>query len=113
VKLEHQRYTNYFFSEREIMRYGQYDVPTVDQEVNFKVGQPSPELLPLASIRTAAAAKLAEQDPLYLQYGDIPGYMSFRETLAQFLTQEYGAPVDPGDLFATNGITGGLSLLCR
>jgi hypothetical protein len=35
-------------------------------------------MLPLALIREAAAAKFAEQDPLYLQYGHIYGFPKFR-----------------------------------
>ena len=47
--------------------YGQYTVPTADECVNFGVGQPAPGLLPLARVRAAAAAKFAEEDPLFLQ----------------------------------------------
>ena len=92
--------------------YGQYDVPSVDVEVNFKVGQPAPAMLPLDKIRKAAAEKFKEEDPSYLQYGDIPGYKEFRLTLANYLTTEYGAPVSHEDLFVTNGVTGGLTFLC-
>lgn len=92
--------------------YGQYDVPTVEQMVNFKVGQPAPSLLPLDSIRRAAANKLAEEDPLLLQYGVIAGYPKFRRSLAGFLEKGYKQPVDTEKLFVTNGVTGGLVLLC-
>ncbi|OQR90600.1 aminotransferase [Thraustotheca clavata] len=92
--------------------YGQYIVPTADQMINFKVGQPAPSMLPLKLIRESAASKFAEQDPMFLQYGHIKGYPKFRQTLATFLTKGYKAPVDPEQLFITNGVTGGLSLLC-
>ena len=49
------------------IQYGQYSVPASSECVNFGVGQPAPSLLPLARVRAAAAAKLAEEDPLLLQ----------------------------------------------
>ena len=98
----------------EVPRYGQYNIPVVEESVNFQVGQPAPSLLPLSTVREAAALKLVEDDPLYLQYGNIAGYPAFRESLAGFLSSKdgYAVPVDPGQLFVTNGVTGGLSLVC-
>ena len=95
--------------------YGQYRIPGVEEQVHFGVGQPAPSLLPLARVRAAAAAKLAEEDPLLLQYGYISGYATFRATLARFLEAGYGkAPgsIDPELLFATNGVSGALGLVC-
>jgi aspartate/methionine/tyrosine aminotransferase len=93
--------------------YGQYRIPPVDEQVHFGVGQPAPSLLPLARVRAAAAAKLAEEDPLLLQYGYISGYPQFRESLARFLARGYGKDaVDPELLFATNGVSGALGLIC-
>ena len=54
------------------------------------MGQPAPSLLPLALVRDASAKKLAEEDPLFLQYGYISGYPAFRSSLASFLTDRYG-----------------------
>ncbi|TDH73731.1 hypothetical protein CCR75_003298 [Bremia lactucae] len=92
--------------------YGQYDVPKADEMINFKVGQPAPAMLPLDKIREAAALKFAETDPMFLQYGVIKGYPKFRATLAEFLTKGYQHEVDPEKLFVTNGVTGGLALIC-
>eukprot|EP00644_Phytophthora_capsici_P004809 jgi/Phyca11/502585/fgenesh2_kg.PHYCAscaffold_1_\ len=92
--------------------YGQYDVPKADEMINFKVGQPAPAMLPLDKIREAATLKFAETDPMYLQYGVIKGYPKFRKTLAEFLTKGYQHEVDPEKLFVTNGVTGGLALIC-
>lgn len=69
--------------------YGQYRIPTADECVNFGVGQPAPSLLPLALVRDASARKLAEDDPLFLQYGFISGYPAFRRSLATFLSTCY------------------------
>lgn len=93
-------------------RYGQYTVPLVKQCVNFKVGQPAPSLLPLKLIRESSILKFKEKDPLLLQYGDIPGYKDFRESLAEFLTNNYKRTVDPDHLFVTSGVSSTLSLLC-
>jgi 2-aminoadipate transaminase len=95
----------------EMGDYGQYIVPTADKMVNFKVGQPAPSMLPLQLIRESAADKFLESDPMFLQYGHIKGYPKFRKALSEFLTEGYNAPVNPEELFVTNGITGGLSLL--
>ncbi|GLE02207.1 hypothetical protein PINS_up011045 [Pythium insidiosum] len=92
--------------------YGQYVVPTADEMINFKVGQPAESMLPLDKLREAAALKFSETDPMFLQYGHVMGYPKFRQALAAFLSKGYHAPVDPEQLFVTNGITGGLALIC-
>lgn len=92
-----------------MVQYGQYTVPPASEMVNFKVGQPAPSMLPLEKVRQCAATKLAEDDPLFLQYGFIPGYPTFREALSKFLTTNYKVPVDPEHLFVNNGVTGALS----
>lgn len=91
--------------------YGQYIVPTAEEMVNFKVGQPAESMLPLDKLRECANHKFSEKDPMFLQYGHIYGYPKFRQSLAKFLTKGYEAPVDPERLFVTNGVTGGLSLV--
>merc|ERR1719230_1097989 len=68
-------------------------------------------MLPLDKVRKAATCKLSETDPLFLQYGFIPGYPAFREALAKFLTEQYGCPVHEDELFINNGVTGGLSFV--
>jgi len=93
-------------------QYPQYTVP--EGFINLGVGQPAPKMLPLQAIREASAHRFGFDDPCLLQYGDIPGYFSFREALAKFLNAqpEYKGPIDPNSLFITNGITGGLLLVC-
>jgi 2-aminoadipate transaminase len=49
---------------------------------------------------------------LNMQYGYISGYPVFRDVLAKFLQSGYNQPVAPEHLFATNGISGALGLLC-
>ena len=95
-----------------MIQYGQYTVPTSDEMVNFGVGQPSNSLLPLDKIKKGMVSLLSEDNPALLQYGDIPGYYDFRECFSKFLSKKYEEKVDPNSLFVTNGITGGLTLLC-
>jgi len=92
-----------------MVQYGQYTVPPASEMVNFKVGQPAPSMLPLDSLKAVAAKKFAETDPLYLQYGFIPGYPEFRKSLSEFLQGEYNLTVPADELFITNGVTGALS----
>jgi DNA-binding transcriptional MocR family regulator len=81
--------------------------------IDLGVGQPDPELLPLAAMRTATAHRISQPDPLpWLAYGVEQGNGFFREALAQFLSQEYERPVAANDLFVTNGASQGLSMIC-
>ena len=98
--------------------YGQYVVPTYDKLVNFGVGQPCNDELPLDIIKRGVSKILDISDKSLLQYGDIPGYHSFRKTLSYFLENRYSYKnakrlrVRPNELFITNGVTGAVSLLC-
>jgi 2-aminoadipate transaminase len=69
-------------------------------------------MLPLEMIRKCSANKMAEEDPLLLQYGYISGYPAFRQSLSNFLSKNYERDVSPDSVFATTGVTGGLSLIC-
>ena len=95
-----------------MIQYGQYNVPTYNEMVNFGVGQPSTELLPLDIIKQGMDKVMEIEDPSLLQYGDIPGYLEFRKSLSRFLSSEYCKIVNPNELFTTNGVTQALSLLC-
>ena len=102
--------------------YGQYTVPNAQKCVNFGVGQPSKDFLPLNLIKDANNKLLKEDDVDLLQYGDIPGFLNFRENLAKFLNQSYEksfqncnmnrVEVSPDDLFTTCANTQALSMVC-
>ena len=95
-------------------RYGQYNVPDVDNCVNFGVGQPSPELLNLKTIKRGMQFTIDNiTDKNLLQYGDIPGYTSFRNDLYNYLKVINGTELTPENLFITNGISGALDFLCN
>ena len=80
--------------------------------INFGIGQPSPDLLPVKLIREAAADFLAQADPLELNYGERQGDRRFRASLAEFLARHYGHPASPESLFVTAGNSQALDFLC-
>jgi 2-aminoadipate transaminase len=80
--------------------------------IDFGVGHPADDLLPLEIMRQAAEQRLGQGDPVLLQYGYEQGDGFFRMALADFLTRRYAAPVDPDSLFVTNGVSQALDLIC-
>ena len=80
--------------------------------IDFSLGHPSDELLPLAEVRQMASKVLAEADPSLLQYGMEQGNPAFREALAAFLSAEQGGSVEPDFLFTTSGASQALDLIC-
>ncbi len=83
-----------------------------DAVIDLGVGQPDPSLLPLAVLRQAAQHRLTQPDASLLQYGMEQGNEYFRRSLAQFISDGYGVPVDPDRLFITAGASSGLDLVC-
>ena len=88
--------------------------------IDFSVGQPARDLLPLEVLRRASQAALAGAGPgdlladerVFLQYGSSQGGDPFLTTLASFLTRQTGAPVDPSTLCVTNGVSQAVELCC-
>lgn len=80
--------------------------------IDLGIGQPSPGLLPLDLIRSAARHRLGNEDPSYLAYGAEQGDGNFRSALAQFLSLTYPFPVEADHLFITAGVSMGLDLIC-
>ena len=85
--------------------YGQYNVPPAEKMVKFGVGQPSTQVLPLDLVGQGMDYTRAITNPSLLQYGDIPGYAKFRESLSEYLSKGYEHRVSPDELFVTNGNT--------
>jgi DNA-binding transcriptional MocR family regulator len=99
------------------MSYGQYVVPSSDEMINFGVGQPNSDFLPLNLIKEGMKEFINnENDPSILQYGYKAGYKKFRNVLADFITtnlpEDFKISVNPDQLYITNGVTGALSLIC-
>jgi 2-aminoadipate transaminase len=80
--------------------------------IDLGAGNPPFSLLPVGLLQNAAEACFSKNNSAFLQYGAEQGDGRFRSGLADFLTQGYGFPVDADRLFVTNGISGGLDLLC-
>jgi len=80
--------------------------------INFGVGQPSADLLPVDLIRIATDDFLAQAHPLELNYGERQGDKGFREALAGFLTTEYEDSVTADSLFVTAGNSQALDFVC-
>lgn len=80
--------------------------------INFGVGQPSADLLPVDLIRMATEDFFQVAQPQDLNYGVLQGDQRFRVSLASFLTKNYGKPVDADSLFVTSGVSQALDLIC-
>jgi 2-aminoadipate transaminase len=79
--------------------------------INFGVGQPSADLLPVEVVREAMQSFLAEAQPFDLNYGVPRGDTRFLDALAAFLTENYGVVASPDSLFATGGNSQAMSLV--
>jgi DNA-binding transcriptional MocR family regulator len=71
--------------------------------INLGVGQPSADLLPVDLIRQASESFFGEAHPFELNYGVLLGDERFLESLAGYLSESYGATVNPESLFLTGG----------
>lgn len=80
--------------------------------IDLGIGQPHENLLPVNKMAQAASHRLDQGNRSILQYGMQQGDGNFRLSLAHFLSQEYGTPVDADHLFITAGISQTLDLIC-
>ena len=80
--------------------------------INFGLGQPSADLLPLDLMQKATEDFFQAAHPLDLNYGVLQGDPRFCDSLATFLTKHYGKPVDADTLFVTGGNSQALDFVC-
>ena len=80
--------------------------------INFSVGQPSADLLPLALLHGACERFFASAQPLELNYGERQGDPRFRAALAAFLADAGGGAAAPQSLMLTAGISQALDFVC-
>jgi DNA-binding transcriptional MocR family regulator len=85
---------------------------TTEGLVPLSVGYPSERLFPVAEIRAAIDATLAEQAGRAIQYSDVQGVPELAAELAA-LSAARGAPEDPDDILITTGAAQGLAVTCR
>ncbi|WP_022665100.1 PLP-dependent aminotransferase family protein [Desulfospira joergensenii] len=92
---------------------GRFSNPVISKRViHLGIGQPDPDLLPLTELEEAASLGLKTDDRSFLNYGSGKGNEDFLELLARFLTHQYPDPVQPDQLFVTNGNSQALDLIC-
>ena len=71
--------------------------------INFSIGQPSADCLPLELVRQASEIFFAGAQPFDLNYGVKLGDAGFLDAVAGFLTRTYGHPTDAAQLCVTGG----------
>lgn len=79
--------------------------------INFGIGQPSADLLPLDLVREASRSFFDEAQPFDLNYGATQGDEQFLLSLAGFLARNYGVPTTTDELIVTGGNSQGLDLV--
>lgn len=92
-------------------QHGQYNVPKIEACGNMGVGQPGNHELPLKEFSDTLKDIASATNPALLQYGDIPGYVDMRQSLATYLRSLSDTKITKDNIFVTNGVTGALSLL--
>ena len=80
--------------------------------INFGVGQPSADLLPLALLRGACERFFTNAQPFELNYGQRQGDARFRAALASFLIAAGESAAKADDLMLTGGISQALDFVC-
>ena len=79
--------------------------------INFGIGQPSADLLPVDLVRQASESFFDNAQALELNYGVMQGDARFLDSLAGFLTAGYGSEATPESLFVTGGNSQALDLV--
>lgn len=80
--------------------------------IDLGIGHPQDKNLPLEILRKATQVRFSLGNPYFLQYGTRQGDGYLRLAIADFLSAHYPIPVNPDDLFITNGASMGLVLAC-
>ncbi len=82
--------------------------------IDFGAGLPGVNLLPRTIMAQAAEHRWQQPEGVEsLQYGANAGDGYFLTVLAQFLSKGYQMPVEPDDLFTTNGVSQALDAVCK
>jgi len=79
--------------------------------INLGIGQPSADLLPVGLMHEASEAFFRSAHPNDLNYGDMQGDPRFLESLASYLSKEYGVATNADALFLTGGNSQALDLV--
>lgn len=90
-----------------------FDGAPPEGTINFGVGQPSSDLLPVELMRCASESFYTSAQALELNYGEMQGDSRFRHVLSEFLTNAYGSPADLDELLVTSGNSTALDFVCE
>lgn len=80
--------------------------------INFGIGRPSSDLLPLDLLQQASEMFFRVAEPNDINYGRKKGDARFTESLAAFLEENYGQRVQADSLFLTGGVSQALDFIC-
>jgi DNA-binding transcriptional MocR family regulator len=87
-----------------------FDGAAPEGTINFGIGQPSADLLPVDLVRRASQSFFDNAQAIELNYGVLAGDARFLDSLAGFLTTGYGETATAEQLFVTGGSSQGLDL---
>ena len=90
----------------------EYDTNRSEEMINFGIGRPSSNLLPLDLLQQASEAFFRSAEPQDISYGRREGDERFTESLAAFLEENYGQRIQPDSLFLSGGISQALDFIC-
>lgn len=88
-----------------------FDAAPPPGTINFGIGQPSADLLPVDLVRQASQSFFDNAQPLELNYGATEGDRRFLDSLAAFLTKAYCSEISSDQLFVTGGASQALDLV--
>jgi DNA-binding transcriptional MocR family regulator len=88
-----------------------FDGAAPEGTINFGIGQPSADLLPVDLVRQASRSFFEDAQPFELNYGVTQGDARFLDSLAGLLTRSYGVPTSGSELFVTGGNSQALDMV--
>jgi DNA-binding transcriptional MocR family regulator len=88
-----------------------FDSAPAEGTINFSIGQPSADLLPLDLVKRASQTFLDDAQSIELNYGVVDGDIRFLDSLAGFLAEGYASKTNAENLFVTGGNSQGLDMV--
>jgi DNA-binding transcriptional MocR family regulator len=88
-----------------------FDAAPPPGTINFGIGQPSADLLPLELVRQASQSFFDSAQPFDLNYGATEGDERFLDSIATFLTKNYFSEAASDELFVTGGNSQALDMV--
>jgi DNA-binding transcriptional MocR family regulator len=89
-----------------------HDSEQSGEMIDFGIGRPSADLLPLDLMQQACEAFFRDAEPHDISYGSKEGDVHFVESLATFLGENYGQQVRTDSLLLSGGVSQALDFIC-